>query len=145
MRSLAVAAVMLACMVICMFSYGARAAEFNVTPNGENAAPLTKLSADEGTEFVKEYYAALSRVDIPAVVAKFAETVDYEGEGQRDRSYIRSDLEKYVARWPILSFKPEATTVSPKKTAVQLSRSICPTRSQMIQRQRRDTAQIIGY
>jgi len=115
MRNLTVAAATLSCMVICMFSYGARAAEFNLTPNQENAAPLTKLSADEGTEFVKEYYAALSRVDIPAVVAKFAETVDYEGEGQRDRSYIRSDLEKYVARWPILSFKPEATTVSPKE------------------------------
>ena len=99
MRNLTVAAATLSCMVICMFSYGARAAEFNLTPNQENAAPLTKLSADEGTEFVKEYYAALSRVDIPAVVAKFAETVDYEGEGQRDRSYIRSDLEKYVARF----------------------------------------------
>jgi len=70
MRSLAVAAVMLACVVICMFSYGARAAEFNAPPNEENPAALTKLSADEKTEFVKEYYAALSRVDIPAVALR---------------------------------------------------------------------------
>jgi N-acetylmuramoyl-L-alanine amidase len=63
---------------------------------------------------VKEYYSALSRSDVSSVVAKFADSVDYEREGQRDRAYIEKDIHDYVARWPVLNLKPEMVAVSPK-------------------------------
>ena len=74
-------------------------------------APITNR---EAAEFVKEYYAELSRSDISGVVAKFGESVNYGEDGQRDRAYIEKDLRDYVARWPSLNLKPETVTISAK-------------------------------
>lgn len=76
-----------------------------------NSAPI---SSKEATEFVKEYYAELSRSDVARVVAKFGESVIYREDRQRDRAYIEKDLREYVARWPSLNLKPETVTVSAK-------------------------------
>ena len=98
------------CVVVCALSHSIRAAEPNATP----AAKSAPISSSEATKFVKEYYAALSRSDVSNVVAKFAESVDYEREGQRDRAYIEKDLHDYVKRWPVRNLKPEMVAVSPK-------------------------------
>ncbi|HEV2046135.1 MAG TPA: N-acetylmuramoyl-L-alanine amidase [Chthoniobacterales bacterium] len=98
------------CLIVCALSHSIRAAEPNATP----AAKSAPISSSEATKFVKEYYAALSRSDVSNVVAKFAESVDYEREGQRDRAYIEKDLHDYVKRWPVRNLKPEMVAVSPK-------------------------------
>jgi N-acetylmuramoyl-L-alanine amidase len=85
-----------------------RAADPSATP----AAKSTQISTAEAGKFVTEYYAALSRSDIPAALAKFSESVNYREDRQRDRAFIEKDLREYVVRWPILNLKPEAIAVS---------------------------------
>ena len=114
-RSIRLCVPIAAWVLACASCYQTRAAESNATSSEKASSPLAPLSTAEANAFVQEYYAALSRSDISAVVAKFAETVDYQGEGERDRAHVRDDLQKYVARWPVLSFRPEAITVSPKE------------------------------
>ena len=97
-------------VIVCALCHSIRAAEPGATP----AAKSTPISSSEGTKFVKEYYAALSRSDVSNVVAKFAQSVDYGEEGQRDRAYIEKDIHVYVKRWPVLNLKPEMVAVSPK-------------------------------
>ena len=96
--------------MVCALCHSIRAAEPGATP----AARSAPISSSEATKFVKEYYAALSRSDVSNVVAKFAESVDYGEEGQRDRAYIEKDIHVYVKRWPVLNLKPEMVAVSPK-------------------------------
>jgi N-acetylmuramoyl-L-alanine amidase len=98
------------CVIVCALCHSIRAAEPSATP----AAKSAPISGSEATKFVKEYYAALSRSDVSNVAAKFAESVDYHEDGQRDRAYIEKDLRDYVKRWPVLNLKPEAVAVSPK-------------------------------
>jgi N-acetylmuramoyl-L-alanine amidase len=98
------------CVIVCALSHSIRVAEPSATPAAKNAP----ISSSEATKFVKEYYAALSRSDVSNVVAKFAESVDYGRDGQRDRAYIEKDLHDYVKRWPVLNLKPEVVAVSPK-------------------------------
>ena len=86
-----------------------RATEPSATPTAKRPS----ISLAEAREFVKEYYAALSRGDISAALAKFSESVNYREDRQRDRAFIEEDLRKYVARWPLLNLDPEAIAVSP--------------------------------
>ena len=81
-------------------------------PSATTAAKSAPISTAEAGKFVKEYYAELSRADIPAVLAKFSESVNYREDRQRDRAFIEKDLRKYVARWPLLNLEPEVLTVS---------------------------------
>jgi N-acetylmuramoyl-L-alanine amidase len=83
-------------------------------PAPSAVAKSAPISNREAAEFVKEYYAELSRSDISGVVAKFGESVNYGEDRQRDRAYIEKDLRDYVARWPVLNLKPEVVAVSPK-------------------------------
>ena len=83
-------------------------------PAPSAVAKSAPISNREAAEFVKEYYAGLSRSDISGVVAKFGESVNYGEDGQRDRAYIEKDLRDYVARWPSLNLKPETVTISAK-------------------------------
>ena len=98
------------CAVVFAICCPLRAAESSTTPAAESAP----ISMADASKFVKEYYAALSRADIPAALAKFSESVDYREDRQRDRAFIEKDLRKYVARWPILNLEPEVLTVSTK-------------------------------
>lgn len=81
-------------------------------PTPSAVAKSAPISKGEAAEFVKEYYAELSRADISGVVAKFGESVNYGEDRQRDRAYIEKDLRDYVARWPSLNLKPETVTIS---------------------------------
>jgi N-acetylmuramoyl-L-alanine amidase len=83
-----------------------------VEPSATPAAKSAPISTEEASKFVKEYYAALSRADTRAVLAKFSESVNYREDRQRDRAFIEKDLHEYVARWPILNLEPEAVAVS---------------------------------
>ena len=83
-------------------------------PTPSAVAKSAPISNREAAEFVKEYYAELSRSDISGVVAKFGESVNYGEDRQRDRAYIEKDLRGYVARWPSLNLKPETVTISAK-------------------------------
>jgi N-acetylmuramoyl-L-alanine amidase len=96
------------CAVAFALCSSVRAAEPSTTP----AAKSTQISTAEAGKFVKEYYAALSRSDIPAALTKFSESVNYREDRQRDRAFIEKDLREYVVRWPILNLKPEAIAVS---------------------------------
>jgi N-acetylmuramoyl-L-alanine amidase len=96
------------CAVAFALCSSVRAAEPSATP----AAKSTQISTAEASKFVKEYYAALSRADIPAALTKFSESVNYREDRQRDRAFIEKDLHEYVVRWPILNLKPEAIAVS---------------------------------
>jgi serine/threonine protein kinase len=53
------------------------------------------------TQFVGHWVAANQSKDIGATLTCFAPRVDYFDEGIRDQQYIRQDLERYAARWPI--------------------------------------------
>jgi N-acetylmuramoyl-L-alanine amidase len=80
-----------------------------VTPSAKSVP----ISASDASRFVKEYYAALSKADVAAVVSKFAESVSYP-DRQRDHAFIEKDVRDYVTRWPVLNLKPGAVAVSPK-------------------------------
>ncbi len=94
--------------IVCALCQQVRAAEATAT-QVEKSGPI---SEGEATTFVKEYYVALSRADLPTVVAKFGESVNYGEDRQRDRAFIEKDLRDYIARWPVLNLKPEAVAVS---------------------------------
>jgi N-acetylmuramoyl-L-alanine amidase len=96
------------CAVAFALCCSLRAAESVTTP----AAKSAPISMADASKFVKEYYAALSRADIPAALAKFSESVNYREDRQRERAFIEKDLRKYVVRWPILNLEPEAIAVS---------------------------------
>ncbi len=81
-------------------------------PSATPTAKSSSISRAEASEFLKEYYAALSRGDILAALAKFSESVNYREDRQRDRAFIEKDLGKYVARWPLLNLEPEVIAVS---------------------------------
>ena len=98
------------CVIVCALCHSIRATEPSATP----AAKSAPISSSEAAKFVKEYYAALSKSDVAAVVSKFAESVDYGGDGEQDRNHIQNDLRAYVTRWPVLNLKPEVVAVSPK-------------------------------
>jgi len=80
-----------------------------VTPSAKSVP----IFASDASRFVKEYYAALSKSDVAAVLLKFAESVSYS-DRPRDHAFIEKDLRDYVTRWPVLNLKPEAVAVSPK-------------------------------
>jgi ketosteroid isomerase-like protein len=69
-------------------------------------APDVPSSGDEDKvrQLIREYYSAFSRHDTDAVVATFADIVDYQGEGLRDRQHIRVEAEAYARRWDTLAF-----------------------------------------
>src|SRR6266404_1239806 len=96
--------------VVCSPVHATRGSE----PTPSAVAKSAPVSNREAAEFVKEYYAELSRSDISGVVAKFGESVNYREDRQRDRAYIEKDLRAYVARWPSLNLKPETVTISAK-------------------------------
>jgi len=54
---------------------------------------------------VRDYYAALSRHDLPTVVNMFGNSVDYQGQGRHDRAYIRTDTANYFRRWDRIYFE----------------------------------------
>lgn len=62
--------------------------------------------------FVIDYYAAMARHDLSALLAKFGDPVDYQGEGTRSRSYIQRDLTNYFSKWPRLGFQVEPVNVT---------------------------------
>jgi ketosteroid isomerase-like protein len=55
-------------------------------------------------QFVRDYYAALSRHDLDSVVSTYADNVDYQGQGHHDRRYIRKDTRNYFQRWDRIYF-----------------------------------------
>jgi ketosteroid isomerase-like protein len=56
-------------------------------------------------QFVRDYYAVLSRHDLDSVVSMYADNVDYQGQGRHDRRYIRSDTQNYFRRWDRIYFE----------------------------------------
>ena len=56
-------------------------------------------------QFVRDYYAVLSRHDLDSVVSMYADDVDYQGQGHHDRRYIRNDTRNYFRRWDRIYFE----------------------------------------
>lgn len=87
-----------------------------VTQPGESNYQTNKSppSADEETvrQFVRDYYAALSSRDLDAIVSKFSDAVDYQGQGHHDRKYIRTDMANYFRRWDKIVFDGGDISVS---------------------------------
>lgn len=84
-------------------------------PSGSNyQVSKSASSADEESvrQLVRDYYAALFRHDLDAVVSKFADSVDYQGQGRHDKNYIRNDVANYFRRWDKIVFDPADINVS---------------------------------
>jgi len=56
-------------------------------------------------QFVRDYFAVLSRHDLDSVVSMYADNVDYQGQGRHDRRYIRKDTQNYFRRWDRIYFE----------------------------------------
>ncbi len=83
-------------------------------PAPSPSAPVVPSQTDEDRvrELIRGYYLAFSRHDVDAVVANFADIVDYQGEGLRNRQHIRAEAEAYSRRWDTLSFSVGDISVS---------------------------------
>jgi hypothetical protein len=77
-------------------------------PIYQGATPFASQVQDEENvrQLIREYYAALSRHDLDAVVSKFGDNVDYQGQGHHDKRYIRIDTGNYLRRWDRIAFEP---------------------------------------
>jgi len=56
-------------------------------------------------QFVRDYFAVLSRHDLDSVVSMYADNVDYQGQGRHDRRHIRNDTQNYFRRWDRIYFE----------------------------------------
>jgi ketosteroid isomerase-like protein len=84
-------------------------------PEQANGIAPSVSSVDETEavrQFVRDFYAAMSRHDLDTVVNMFADDVDYQGQGRHDRRYIRNDIRNYFRRWDRIQFEMGSTDVS---------------------------------
>ena len=80
----------------------------SVVPQPGYAMTPSVSSVDETEavrQFVRDYYAVLSRHDLDSVVSMYADNVDYQGQGHHDRRYIRNDTGNYFRRWDRIYFE----------------------------------------
>jgi ketosteroid isomerase-like protein len=80
----------------------------SVVPEAVHAVTPFVSTVDETEavrQFVRDFYAALSRHDLDSVVSMFADNVDYQGQGRHDRQYIRNDTRNYFRRWDHIYFE----------------------------------------
>jgi ketosteroid isomerase-like protein len=61
---------------------------------------------------IQDYYESFSQHDLEGVMNKFAEVVDYQGQGLRSKNYIRTDAANYLKRWDRISFSPDYIDIS---------------------------------
>jgi ketosteroid isomerase-like protein len=80
------------------------------TPN-PTAVP-SAINEEHVRQFIRDYYSAFARHDVDAVIAAFADTVDYQGEGLRNKQQIRAEAEAYLRRWNKILFAVEYISVS---------------------------------
>jgi TIR domain len=80
--------------------------------NNQKVNSVTSVDDETVRQFVRDYYAALSRHDLDTVVSKFSDAVDYEGQGHHDRKYIRIDIRNYFRRWDKIVFEGGDISVS---------------------------------
>jgi TIR domain len=75
--------------------------EWGSTLTGAAQPTTTSVTTDMVREVARKFVSAgqLDRVD--DVLGLYTPNVEYRGEGQKDQTYIRQDLEKYHQRWPI--------------------------------------------
>lgn len=75
-------------------------------PISSPSPPDVPSSSDEdrARQLIRDYYSAFARRDINALIAAFADVVDYQGEGLRDRQHIRAEAEAYLRRWDRIVF-----------------------------------------
>jgi ketosteroid isomerase-like protein len=66
-------------------------------------------------QFVRDYFAAVSRQDLDSVVRMYADNVDYQGQGHHDRRYIRGDTRNYFRRWDRIYFEVGDIDASPTR------------------------------
>ncbi len=52
---------------------------------------------------------AFQRADIDAILSRYSEKVVYRGYGVVDQAFIRKDLERYFARWPVTQAELDGT------------------------------------
>jgi ketosteroid isomerase-like protein len=81
-------------------------------PSNQQSNSVTSVDDETVRQFVRDYYAALSRRDLDAVVHKYADAVDYQGQGHHDRKYIRTDMANYFRRWDKIVFDGGDISVS---------------------------------
>jgi ketosteroid isomerase-like protein len=80
----------------------------SVVPQPAYAITPSVSSVDETEavrQFVRDFYAVLSRRDLDSVVSMYGDNVDYQGQGHRDRRYIRNDTRNYFQRWDRIYFE----------------------------------------
>jgi len=68
-------------------------------------------------EFVKNFVADNQLSDVDANLAYYGTLVNYFGNGEKDQSYIRSDIEKYNERWPTRHDSIDGSIEFQEKTA----------------------------
>ena len=90
----------------------------SVVPEPAHAMTPFVSSVDESEavrQFVRDYYAALSRRDLDTVVSMYADNVDYQGQGHHDRNYIHNDTRNYFRRWDRIRFEVGDIDISPTR------------------------------
>jgi ketosteroid isomerase-like protein len=80
--------------------------------SNQQSNSVTSVDDETVRQFVRDYYTALSRRDLDAVVNKFSDAVDYQGQGHHDRKYIRTDMKNYFRRWDKIVFDVGDISVS---------------------------------
>ncbi len=75
------------------------------SPDKESSSDARRSSEKEQLrQFIHDYYNALSQHDLDGVISKFADNVNYQGQGMRNKNYIRRDAMSYLSRWERISF-----------------------------------------
>jgi len=70
-------------------------------PQPSSAPTLQTVSSDKYTELVTSTLHGFDQSNVDAIMSKYADKVVYRGYGVVDQKFIRADLEKYFARWPV--------------------------------------------
>src|SRR5437764_159235 len=101
------------CLEIISFSFAGASDLENLDQGSRNDAPrrITSEASTKIDRFIADYYRTLSRRDIDRILANFDAKVDYLG-GERNKEYVRKDLQGYLGRWTQMIFAPEDIAVS---------------------------------
>ena len=70
-------------------------------PSRPAASMAPYINNAEVQEFVRNYYQATAKANIPDLLTYYADTVDYHAKGSVNKTFIKNDKEHYFRRWPV--------------------------------------------
>jgi S1-C subfamily serine protease/Tfp pilus assembly protein PilF len=65
------------------------------------ASPIQGADKAKYTDLITATLQGFEKRDVDGIVSKYADKVVYRGYGVVDQAFIRKDVEKYLARWPV--------------------------------------------